>query len=961
MERNRPLALTIVLIAVMVSTVMFTLTPFWKLRIDEVGNWYRFFFFLASAAAFVGLVGIWKMQIWGVFVYALFSLSNSVILVLYALDFIGNGSSLDNALTRLGGLLGVYWILTPLVPIILSLVSIEDFHWRWDWPFLAPIILATACFIAYCNTFSSPFILDDPDQVVNNAGIRTLWPLSGLFAGDNVGQLTRPAVYVTLAFNYAISPPKAVGAPGESWSWSFHIVNLAIHILAASTLYGLLRRTLRTPRLKDKFGSQAELLALIIAMLWALHPMLSSAVTYVIQRAESMMGLMYFLVLYCGVRAATSRLPIAWYVGAGLACIVGAGSKQIMVTAPLMLILYDLVFLPGPRAAQIRRIVCLVAGAATAGGVVGQQMLALKFGVQAPESYWLYVPIFIPAVAAALYELAVSRRSKSPELAVSVAAPMRNRGLLYLLVFAGWGMLALTLTVTPTVPTAEATAGFGIESVTPAQYAQTEFGVVTRYIQLALAPYPLCLDYEWETATQWYQIWPYAIFLGALLLGSIVAIFRRPAVGFAGLWFFAILAPTSTFMPIKDKYFEFRVYLSLAALIALIVLAVYHYRRWLMERCLLAGAVLSAAMAGTLCAIYFTFGLEPMYFLWFLAWAILPVVAGGILRQFSRDDGQTLGEAARGDRRKTAGEEFPNSTRPSVFTIRNVAGVALAAYFLIPAVVLTLFRNHDFRSEISIWENTLAMRPHNARAHSNMGVVLIYGGHISEGIEHLKLASKNDSKFLDALYNQGVMAGKRGQMAASINFYKIVLSYDPKYIGARLNLAAVYREQNRVDDAMAEYQTVVDQSPKNLQARCALADMLIQTGRLEDAKDQYRACIAVEPGWAPGHLLLARMLLKDSDSKGALAEYQAAIQADPKMAAAYMEAAEILANMGQYKEASDYRLKAQELQAALPEPPTNTHENLGLWIYLATLGLVAMSVGVSLLSRMWLQIERQEA
>src|SRR6185295_15762893 len=90
----------------------------------------------------------------------------------------------------------------------------------------------------------------------------------------------------------------------------FHAVNLAIHVLAALTLLGIVRRTLMVSDVSDtsrtcgRHVSDASLtLALAVALLWAVHPLQTGAVTYIVQRAESLMGLFCLLTLYCAIRA----------------------------------------------------------------------------------------------------------------------------------------------------------------------------------------------------------------------------------------------------------------------------------------------------------------------------------------------------------------------------------------------------------------------------------------------------------------------------------------------------------------------------------------------------------------------------------------------------------------------------------------------------------------------------------
>ena len=127
----------------------------------------------------------------------------------------------------------------------------------------------------------------------------------------------------------------------------FHAVNLLIHLLAALVLFGVVRRTLLTSSLKEQFGGAASGLAMAVALIWAVHPLLTESVTYLTQRTESLMGLFFLLTLYCAIRGASSGHPWRWYAVAIAACALGMGAKEVMATAPIVVLLYDRCFLSG--------------------------------------------------------------------------------------------------------------------------------------------------------------------------------------------------------------------------------------------------------------------------------------------------------------------------------------------------------------------------------------------------------------------------------------------------------------------------------------------------------------------------------------------------------------------------------------------------------------------------------------
>jgi tetratricopeptide (TPR) repeat protein len=193
-------------------------------------------------------------------------------------------------------------------------------------------LLALAVAAAYANTFRVPFLMDDFFSIQNNESIRHLGQIGRLLRPEGFLVANRPLLNLTFALNYAWSG----NAP-----WSYHLVDLLIHVTGALALFGLARRTLAGPALAGRFGEAALPLGALIAALWALHPLQTEAVTYITQRAESLMGMFYLLTLYGFVRGRASR---AWSVFAVACSILGEASKQVMVTAPVLVLLYDRAF-----------------------------------------------------------------------------------------------------------------------------------------------------------------------------------------------------------------------------------------------------------------------------------------------------------------------------------------------------------------------------------------------------------------------------------------------------------------------------------------------------------------------------------------------------------------------------------------------------------------------------------------
>lgn len=211
-------------------------------------------------------------------------------------------------------------------------------------------LIVAATVAAYLTSFQGGLVFDDLPGIQDNPTIRDLRRMDLLLVavGPQGGTLSgRPIPNFTLALNYAMSGTEL---------WSYHATNLAIHVAAALVLFGLVRRTLRQPSLGERFSGGSTELAFAVAILWSLHPLQTESVTYLVQRVESLMGLFYLLTLYCFVRAVDSAAHArAWSVAAFVACLLGMGCKEVMVTAPAVVWLYDRTFVSGTWRESWRR------------------------------------------------------------------------------------------------------------------------------------------------------------------------------------------------------------------------------------------------------------------------------------------------------------------------------------------------------------------------------------------------------------------------------------------------------------------------------------------------------------------------------------------------------------------------------------------------------------------------------
>jgi hypothetical protein len=216
----------------------------------------------------------------------------------------------------------------------------------------AAALIIAAGIGAYASSFGGVFVdVDDQTSIVSNPHIRSLrnpWAAMALppyTLPRGATAAGRPLLGLSFALTYALCGT----AP-----WGYHLFNLIIHCVAALIVCGIVRRTLCHGRGLGWAPGAATAAAAAVAMLWVVHPLNTQAVTYMVQRAESQMGMLYLLALYCAMRAMQGGGGW-WRAGAVAACSMGMLTKQVTVTAPLLIYLYDVIFASGSFRAALRQ------------------------------------------------------------------------------------------------------------------------------------------------------------------------------------------------------------------------------------------------------------------------------------------------------------------------------------------------------------------------------------------------------------------------------------------------------------------------------------------------------------------------------------------------------------------------------------------------------------------------------
>jgi cytochrome c-type biogenesis protein CcmH/NrfG len=636
----------------------------------------------------------------------------------------------------------------------------------------AGAILVPAALVYY-NSFQGPFIFDDDLAIVNNATIGRLWPLGRVLLSpiDDSAISRRPVTNLSVAINYAA---------GGLNVWGYHFFNVAAHALAGLALFGVIRRTLRRPLLREQFGAAATALALITTLIWTVHPLQTNAVTYIIQRTEVLAGLFYLLTLYCVIRGAEGQegrgqgtgdrgqkpevcplspvpcplfpVPFLWYAAAVVSCLLAMGSKESAVSAPVVVLVYDRLFLSGS---------------------------------------WREV--------------------------------WRRRGRLYLGLAATWSLTAVMLGRDWLSPRTDVVAVAEGRFSPWLEYALLQFRSIAWYLRLCFWPSPLILDYGKGHVSGWGEVAPYAALVLALVWLTAAGLRWRPALGFLGLWFFAILAPSSGLVPITPECAaEKRMYLPLAAVAVLVVAGAYGWgQRWLAPRRHAARWRWAGKVLG--------FGLAA------------EVVAALALLSVCRND----------DYRTELGiwqdtvDKRPDNARAQ----GNLA--------------TQLWHLGNMPEAIRHYQRSLELDPDNWLTHSYLGLALEREGRMPEAIGHYQRALQLKPNLLETHDKLGPVVDRGGMVPEAISRYRQAIRPGPADAKAYSMLASLLKGDKSADGGdpaatAAAAEQVCRQSGDPAGCLDALAAAYAAAGRFPEAVAVARK--AVQLASAAGNSTLARQI-----------------------------------------------------------------------------------------------------
>ncbi|MBR9803717.1 tetratricopeptide repeat protein [bacterium] len=593
-------------------------------------------------------------------------------------------------------------------------------------------MLLTAVIAAFANSMSGEYVLDDEVHLDGKEELlaKFLWSPTQVFANN------RGVAFFTFALDNAVF---------DDDRWGHHFTNIVIHWAVCCFGYWILVQILSNCQ-NAVLRRHALEISLCSTVIFAVHPLTTNVVTYMVQRMESLMALFCLLTIWSVIRLThTGRTSFA--VLAVVFCAVGMRSKEVMVVTPLLILGFDYAYLARSMSALRRRA-------------------------------WLHIALWLTLLLnpawAPLYTSIVSSTENARDRLPKTA--------------------------------------YVVEDLSRWEYLRTQPEVVAKYLQLVFWPSDLCLDRRWEVQDDPALIALWLSVTIAMILASLGMFLKAPEWGFPLLCFFVVLAPTSSFVPLADLYYEHRIYLPLYPVLAISVCVMYLFcaqmakrYHWREESLRFARYLLFAAISATLCLITIQRNhvFQSPISLWRDCIAKNP--------RNDRAHGNLVSYMVESHDPRYRDEILHLAQRFVKISPENADSFATLG--------IAHYEREEFTQARDAFSRALELDASHFGALLHLGNIAFHASPAS-AVSFFESAVEQKPLHVAALNNLATaLLASEQESDRAIQLLRKAIAIDGEYEDALMNLGQAYLQQRQFKKAQEQYKTVLDFAPSNEHAR----------------------------------------------------------------------------------------------------------------------------------------------
>jgi len=680
--------------------------------------------------------------------------------------------------------------------------------------------------IVYSNTFFCPFHFDDTSFIVDNSFIKNIHDLHRIWSFYPCRFIT----FITLAFNYHFNHLEVSG---------YHLFNLGVHLISAVMVWWLVLLTFSTSAMKnEKITPHANSIALLAGLVFVSHPVQTEAVTYIWQRAASLVALLYVasLCFYVQSRLLQDRnkspnWPRFLYACSLITAVLAMFTKEDAITLPVMVMLYEFSFFKAKGKG--------------------------RFNWRATTPF-LFTLIIIP-LTLHLTKSVMSQRLQLIVGGSSGISPMHY---------------------------------FLSESRVIVTYLRLVFVPINQNLDYDFPTF--------NSIFQWPVLISF-LFLAGVLYFAKRLFLRYRLVSFSIFWFFLTLLPESSFLPLQDLIFEHRLYLPLVGFSIFLVTSLFYlFEKKGVTMVIIALAAVIAC--NSFLTYQRNKIWKDDFTLWNDSIHKSPLKARpynnrGLDYERQNDFTRALSDYDRALELKPNFIEAYNN-RGTTYDKLGKFAQAIADYnkalALNPQYAEIYNNRGSAKDKLGQWTQAIAdynkaieLNPDHAESYNNRGSIYDKLGQYHEAILDFDKAIALNPIYLEAINNRASVNEKLGSTSQAITGYNKAIEINPRFAQAYYNRGLTFEKQGDEREAMSNFNKAIALEPQYAKAYCDRGLLYYKLGKFSEAMSDFNKAIEINPKFAEAYNNRGSDWVQEGDLTQALGDYNKAIALDPHYAQAY--------------------------------------------------------------------------
>ncbi|TVM04274.1 MAG: hypothetical protein CV087_01145 [Candidatus Brocadia sp. WS118] len=275
---------------------------------------------------------------------------------------------------------------------------------------------------------------------------------------------------------------------------------------------------------------------------------------------------------------------------------------------------------------------------------------------------------------------------------------------------------------------------------------------------------------------------------------------------------------------------------------------------------------------------------------------------------------------------------------PRAIPLRRIVQRALVILMIGGYGFVIIWKNGNWRDELTLWTKTATDSPNSYRAHCNLGNVYLERGHIERAQMEYQTALEINPGNANVHSNLGNVYTKRGLLDKASEEYHAAIRIDRNYAQPHNNLGNIYFNQGSLDQARTEYEEALRIKPDYAPAHNGLGNVYNDAGDLDQAMEEFKQALAYDGTYIPALISLGVNYAKRGQLNEAVVAFKKAIKLDTHQPQGHYNLGLAYEKLGKHREAVD------EYNAVIRLDPKNLNGHYALGSLYQNLGLTDKAI-----------------